>query len=223
MKINADSECLLVKKLLHTVKVPYGDIKSIVYSEDCKTTVRTHGKQEYRETSLFGLMDRCSIIYDKILDYNIAFKDERTIEEGEGGIFGEEEKNAYVQKFLDAVREDSIAMIKDRIGPKFSLEFLVKDIHLETSLYTRLLKDDKVISDIPNPMINYPEDGIKDAFDVTLLAYLCEWDPKTKTGKYVVLNEALNAEKAKKYMLEQVDTFCNGFLEVNSREYLEQI
>ncbi|SCW62013.1 hypothetical protein SAMN02910456_02205 [Ruminococcaceae bacterium YRB3002] len=50
------------------------------------------------------------------------------------------------------------------------------------------------------------------------------WDPVTRNGKYIIMldNEAFPDDNSAA-LLELVNEFCDGYLAVNSREYLDRI
>ena len=223
MNLSAEENGILVKGFLKKRLIPYDDIKSIVAEAVQRIVVRTYGKEEFVDTSLVNFLGKTPAIYDKIREYNIAYRDETELGEDGVELYSKDEATVIYEKQLDMVKEPCRELVRERLGPKFDLEFRVMSIFAETSVYIQLLRNGKVVSDIPSPMSNYEEDGIADAFDVTQLTYLAEWDPKQKAGRYTMMPEAKDPEKGRKYFLEIVSDFCDEYLEANSREYLDQL
>ena len=222
MKFSVEENGILVKGLLKKRLIPYEDIKSIVVETVHRVVIRTYGKEEFVDASTIGFAADMSI-FDKIRKYNISYRDETELGEEGVELYSEDEAIAVFEKQLERVKEPCRELVRERLGPKFDLEFRVLSIYAETSVYLRLLRNGKVVSDIPSPMTNFEEDGIADAFDVTQLTFLVEWDSKAKTGRYIVMEEAKNPEKGKEYFLKVVSDFCDEYLTVNSREYLDQL
>ena len=222
MKFSVEENGILVKGLLKKRLIPYEDIKSIVVETVHRVVIRTYGKEEFVDTSTIGFAADMSV-FDKIRKYNISYRDETELGKEDIGLYSEAEAKVIFEKQLERVKDPCRDLVKERLGPKFDLEFLVLSIFAETSVNLRLLRNGKVVSDILSPMTNFEEDGITDAFDVTQLTFLVEWDSKENAGRYIVMEEAKDPEKGMEYFLKIVSDFCDGYLAVNSREYLDQL
>lgn len=223
MKIIPEKDGLAVKQLFKTVKVPYKDIRSIVITKEQKTVVRTYGKEEYESNGLFGVVDCIPDAMEILVQNKILFRNEFELQEASDDVMEKALAQKRFDEVIESVREEADGMIKKRLGDRFELDMLVKDVELETDLYMRVRRDGKPFRDIPHPMINYQNDSITDAFDLTVLGWLCEWDPAENTSKYMLAEEMESVEVGKKYILEQVKIFCDDMLESNSREYLDQL
>lgn len=223
MKIVPEKDGLKIKQLFKSILVPYNDIRSIVVTTDEKTVVRTYGKEEYVSEGLFGVMDEIPDTMNTLKKNKISFRNEFELKHASEDIMEKELAKKHFGEVIDYCRKDADDMIKEGLGARFEIDMLMKDIQMETSLYMRVKRDGKPFDAIPHPMINYKEDDITDAFDVTMLGWLCEWDPATETAKYVLAEEVKTNEAGKKYILEQVKLFCDDMLENNSKEYLENL
>ena len=189
MTFSADEKGLHEKKFFKKIFIPYEDIESLTGIDMQKTAVKTKNGTEYTdEDPYIGLIHRFPIVADMIPKHNIAYRYEGLLEANMIGIMEEAEMKQSIDRFMDEISGEIIALIRESLGDEYSAEFMLHSLHNEVMLYTRLLKDGNVI-DVHNGSFDEPDDGITEVFDSTMLAYMVEWSSEDAAARYVVLDE----------------------------------
>lgn len=189
MEFTADEKGLFAKKLFKKITVAYEDIGSITALSAQKTLIKTKSGDEYiDEEGSLGLTQRFPAVFDMIVRHNIPYKYQGMVEANIVGVMDRAGVDEYVDKFIDEINPQVRDILREKLGEDFTPEFIVREVHQETMLYIKLLKNGEVIS-VDGRTFDDPEADMTDVFDFAMLAYLGLWDSETKSGKYVVLDE----------------------------------
>lgn len=224
MKIGADEKGIYINKLFKKITIPYGEIAGIVVRSRDETVITTKDGEEYIEKAPYGLMFNFPVVMDKVVEFNIPFEDRFTMSDSMDSIIDESEVNGYIDSLLEKFREDARAVIKSRLGERHDLELEVLDIHREKVLCMRLIRDGNIVTDLPNPFKKYDDIDIPVSFEIQSLLMLCSWNPGLNSGRYVImLDDDTFPQDNKDALMELVNEFCDDYLEVNSREYLDSL
>ncbi|MBP5311047.1 MAG: hypothetical protein J6Z05_10670 [Lachnospiraceae bacterium] len=224
MKITANNEGIVISKMFKVIVIPYGDIGKIVVESDRKTVIVTRAGEEYIDTSFMGVTFNYPVVADKIVELNIAFEDKFVVSDYSDTIIEEENKQEYVDSLLASFEPEASKMIKARLGERHDISLEVLDVHRDTVLCMRLLRDGVEVSDYHDSFKDYDDVKIREAFETQCLLMLCEWDPLSRSGRYIIALDNENfPDDNKAALLELVSEFCDGYLEVNSREYLDAL
>ena len=224
MDVLLDGNGITVKKLLKTSVIPYSDIRSIEVLEPKKTVFRTYEKEEYIYKGFLTLEDFTPNIFDLIKKNKIEYKDTFAMSDEAEEILSEEEMEKRVASLVESIREEAHALVKDLLGERYDIDMKAVTVHDEKNLYLRLLRDGETVKDIVTPHISEPEFGITDSFDLIMLAFLVEWNPREEKSKYVMaLDDVDGFEEERKYLLDELRTICEKIRKDNSKEYLGQL
>ena len=224
MKITANNEGIVISKMFKVIVIPYGDIGKIVVESDRKTVIVTRAGEEYIDTSFMGVTFNYPVVADKIVELNIAFEDKFVVSDYSDTIIEEENKQEYVDSLLASFEPEASKMIKARLGERHDISLEVLDVHRDTVLCMRLLRDGVEVSDYHDSFKDYDDVKVREAFETQCLLMLCEWDPLSRSGRYIIALDNENfPDDNKAALLELVSEFCDGYLEVNSREYLDAL
>ncbi len=224
MRATADENGIYISKLFKKITVPYGNIEGIVEETRDKTLIKTRDGEEYTITEPYGLVFNCPIVVDKVVSQGISFEDKAIMSDSMGSIIDGSEAEGYIDDLLKDFRGDAEDVIKSRLGDRHDLELEVLDIHQQKVLSMRLLRNGKLVTDLPDGFKNYDDVEIPVSFDVQCLLMLCSWDPATYTGRYVImLDDESFPQGNKNALMELVNEFCDSYLEVNSKEYLNSL
>ena len=171
-----------------------------------------------------GVTFNYPVVADKIVELNIAFEDKFIVSDYSDTIIEEENKQEYVDSLLGSFESEASKMIKARLGERHDISLEVLDVHRDTVLCMRLLRDGVEVSDYHDSFKDYDDVKIREAFETQCLLMLCEWDPLSRSGRYIIALDNENfPDDNKAALLELVSEFCDGYLEVNSREYLDAL
>lgn len=224
MKITADENGIVIKALLKKTEIPYGDIEKIVVEGQNRTVIKTRSGDEYVDTVFMGITFNYPVVADKIVQMNIAFEDKMVVSDYSDTVIEEENKQEYVDSLLASFEPEAGMMIKERLGERHDISLEVLEIHRDTVLCMRLLRDGIEVTDYPDSFKEYDDVKIREAFETQCLLMLCEWDPLSRSGRYIIALDNENfPDDNKAALLELVSEFCDGYLEVNSREYLDAL
>ena len=224
MKITADENGIVIKALLKKTEIPYGDIEKIVVEGQNRTVIKTRSGDEYVDTAFMGITFNYPVVADKIVQMNIAFEDKMVVSDYSDTVIEEENKQEYVDSLLASFEPEAGRMIKERLGERHDISLEVLEIHRDTVLCMRLLRDGIEVTDYPDSFKEYDDVKIREAFETQCLLMLCEWDPLSRSGRYIIALDNENfPDDNKAALLELVSEFCDGYLEVNSREYLDAL
>lgn len=223
MKITADEYGIFIKKLFKSEKIPYKDITKITIEGLNRTVIKTRFGEEFVDTELMGITFNYPVVMDKILQSNIVFEDKFATSTLTEKIIEEANKQEYVDSLVAAFEPEAREIIKTRLGERHDISLEVMEIHRDTVLCMRLLRDGVEVTDYPDPYEAYDDVKIRTAFDTETLLMLTEWDPVGRDGKYIVALDDEDAKDEKTALLESVNDFCDDYLEVNSREYLDAL
>lgn len=224
MKITADENGIVIKALLKKTEIPYGDIEKIVVEGQNRTVIKTRSGDEYVDTAFMGITFNYPVVADKIVQMNIAFEDKMVVSDYSDTVIEEENKQEYVDSLLASFEPEAGMMIKERLGERHDISLEVLEIHRDTVLCMRLLRDGIEVTDYPDSFKEYDDVKIREAFETQCLLMLCEWDPLSRSGRYIIALDNENfPDDNKAALLELVSEFCDGYLEVNSREYLDAL
>ena len=224
MKTGADENGIYIYKLFKKITIPYGDISGIVVKSQDETVITTKDGEEYIEKESYGLVFNFPVVMDKIVEFNISFEDEFIMSDSMDSIMDESGIKGYIDSLLADFRDDARAVIKTRLGERHDLELEVLDIHREKVLCMRLLRDGNAVTDLPDPVKKYDDIDIPISFEAQSLLMLCSWNPALHGGRYVIMldNDSF-PQGNKNALMELVNEFCDDYLEVNSREYLDAL
>lgn len=170
-----------------------------------------------------GITFNYPIVMDKIFQSNIVFEDKFATSALTEKIIEEENKQEYVDSLVAAFEPEAREIIKTKLGERHDISIEVMEIHRDTVLCMRLLRDGIEVADYPNAYEHYDDVEIMAAFDTETLLMLTEWDPLSRSGRYIVALDDEDAQDEKTALIEAVDYFCDEYLELNSREYLDAL
>ena len=224
MKIAANENGIVIKKLFKEVEIPYGSIEKIVIEDQNRTVISTRSGDEYIDASPMGITFNYPIVADKIVQLNIAFEDKWVVSDYSETIIEEDTKQEYVDSLLASFEPEASKMIKERLGERHDISLEVLEIHRDTVLCMRLLRDGVEVADYHDSFMDYDDVKIREAFETQCLLMLSAWDPLSRSGSYIIALDNENfPDDNKAALLELVSEFCDGYLEVNSREYLDAL
>lgn len=224
MKITANENGIVIKKLLKDIEIPYNDITKIIIEGKDRTIIQTRSGEEYIDTTFMGITFNYPIVVDKLVECDIAFDDRYVVSDYSDTIIEENKKQEYVDSLLKEFEPEASKMIKSRLGERHDISLEVLEIHRDTVLCMRLLRDGVEVTDYHDSFKAYDDVKIREAFETQCLLMLCEWNPLTHSGKYIIALDNENfPDDNKEALMELVSEFCDGYLEVNSREYLDRI
>ena len=223
MKITADGNGIVIKKLFKSEEIPYKDIAKITVEGLNRTVIRTRSGEEYVDTAHMGITFNYPIVMDKIFQSNIVFEDKFATSALTEKIIEEENKQEYVDSLVAVFEPEAREIIKTKLGERHDIAIEVMEIHRDTVLCMRLLRDGIEVADYPNAYEHYDDMEIRAAFDTETLLMLTEWDPLSRSGRYIVALDDEDAKDEKTALIEAVDYFCDEYLELNSREYLDAL
>ena len=147
MKITANENGIVIKKLFKEVEIPYGSIEKIVIEDQNRTVISTRSGDEYIDASPMGITFNYPIVADKIVQLNIAFEDKWVVSDYSDTIIEEENKQEYVDSLLASFEPEASKMIKERLGERHDISLEVLEIHRDTVLCMRLLRDGVEVAD----------------------------------------------------------------------------
>lgn len=223
MKIEANEYGIVIKKLFKSTEVPYKDISKIVIEGLNRTVIYTRSGEEYADTEHMGITFNYPLVMDKIFQSNIGFEDKFIVSDFPNKIIEEADKKEFVDSLVASFEPEAREIIKTRLGERHDISLEVMEIHRDTVLCMRLLRDGHEVMDYPHPYEDYDDVKIRTAFDTETLLILTEWDPVGRNGKYIIGLDDEEAEDEKTALLDAVSEFCDEYLEVNSREYLDAL
>ena len=224
MKITANNDGIVISKVFKTTVIPYKDIEKIVVEGEKRTVIMTRAGDEYVDTSFMGVTFNYPVVADKIVQMNIAFEDKFVVSDYSETVIEEENKQEYVDSLLASIEPEARMMIKERLGERHDISLEVLEIHRDTVLCMRLLRDGVEVSDYHDSFKYYDDVKIREAFETQCLLMLCEWNPLSRSGRYIIALDNENfPDDNKAALLELVSEFCDGYLEVNSRAYLDAL
>lgn len=224
MKITANENGIVIKKLFKSIEIPYGDITGIVVEGKDHTVIKTRSEEEYVDNSFMGVTFNYPIVMDKVFQLNIPFEDKFVVSDYSDTVIEEGDKTGYVDSLLASFEPEAREMIKTRIGGRYDISLEVLEVHRDTVLCMRLLRDGNEVSDYHDSFKNYDDVEIREAFETQCLLMLCSWDPLSRSGRYIVALDNENfPDDNKAALLELVSEFCDGYLETHSREYLDGV
>ena len=224
MNITANEKGIVIKKLFKTIEIPYKDIAGISIENDRCTLIKTRSGEEYTDTSFMGVVFNYPLVADKIFEFNVPFEDRFVVADYSDTIIEEEDKQGYVDSLLTDFEPDASEMIRTRIGARYDISLEVLEVHRDTVLCMRLLRDGKEVSDYHDSFKEYDDIKIREAFETQCLLMLCKWDPLSRSGSYIVALDNENfPDDNKAALLELVSEFCDGYFETHSREYLDSV
>ena len=224
MKIIADDKGLVVKKLFKDIRIPYQEITRIIVTSRDKTVITTRSGEEYEDSQLYGLTFAYPIIMDKIVLHDITFEDRFIVSDYNDSFIDENEKQQYVDSLVSSFEPDANEMIKSRLGPRHDISLEVLEIHKQTVLCMGLKRDGVLVTDLPDCFKEYDDVKVPVSFDTQCLLMMCSWQPGIRSGKYIkALDHENFPDDNKAALMELVEEFCDSYLEVNSREYLDSL
>ena len=183
MKITANNDGIVIKKVFKDTVIPYGDIKKIVVESDRRTVIMTRAGDEYVDTTFMGITFNYPVVADKIVEQNIAFEDKFIVSDYSETVNEEDNKKEYVYSLLESFEPEAGKMIKARLGERHDISLEVLEIHRDTVLCMRLLRDGAEVSDYHDSFKDYDDVKIREAFETQCLLMLCEWDPLSRSGR----------------------------------------
>lgn len=223
MKITADENGIIVKKLFKSEEIPYKEITKITIEGLNRCVIKTRSGEEYVDTVHMGITFNYPVVMDKIVQLGIAFEDKFIVSDFPHKFIDELNKQEYVDTLVAAFEPEAREIIKTRLGERHDISLEVMEIHRDTVLCMRLLRDGVEVTDYPDSYKDYDDVKIREAFDTETLLILTEWDPLSRSGKYIVGLDDEEAHDEKAALIESVNDFCDDYLEVNSREYLDAL
>lgn len=223
MKIEANEYGIVIKKLFKSTEIPYKEITKITIEGLNRTVIQTRSGEEYVDTMHMGITFNYPVVMDKIFESNIVFEDKFIVSDFPHKFIKEADKKEYVDSLVASFEPEAREMIKSRLGERHDISLEVLEIHRDTVLCMRLLRDGVEVTDYPDSYKDYDDVKIREAFDTETLLILTEWDPVGRDGKYIVGLDDEEAKDEKAALLASVSEFCDDYLEVNSREYLDAL
>ena len=224
MKIEANENGIVIRKLFKSTEIPYKEITKIVIEDLNKTVITTRSGEEYIDTTHMGITFNYPVVMDKIFQSsNIFFEDKFVVSDFSSKVIEEADKKEYVDSLIAAFEPEAREIIKTRLGERHDISIELMAIRRDTVLCMRLLRDGAEVTDYPHPYNDYDDVKIREAFDTETLLMLTEWDPVGRNGKYIVALDDEEAEDEKAALLASVSDFCDDYLELNSREYLDAL
>ncbi len=223
MKIEANEHGIVFRKLFKSTEIPYKDISKIVIEGLNRTVIYTRSGEEYVDTEHMGITFNYPVVMDKIFQSSIVFEDRFIVSDFPHKIINEADKKEYVDSLVASFEPEAREIIKTRLGDRHDISLEVLEIHRDTVLCMRLIRDGAEVRDYPHPFEDYDNVKIRTAFDTETLLILTEWDPVGRDGKYIVGLDDEEAKDEKAALLASVSEFCDDYLEANSREYLDAL
>jgi hypothetical protein len=224
VKITANENGIVIKKMFKSTEIPYSEISSVVIEGKDKTVIKTRSGEEYVDTSFMGITFNYPVFADKIVEVGIAFEDRFIVSDLSDTIIEESDKQEFVDSLIVSFEPEAREIIQTRLGERHDISLEVLEIHRDTVLCMRLLRDGVEVTDYHDSFKAYDDVKIREAFETQCLLMMCSWDPLFRSGRYInALDHENFPDDDKAALLELVSEFCDGYLEVNSREYLDKI
>ena len=102
-----------------------------------------------------GITFNYPIVADKIVQLNIAFEDKWVVSDYSDTIIEEDTKQEYVDSLLASFEPEASKMIKERLGERHDISLEVLEIHRDTVLCMRLLRDGVEVADYHDSFKDY--------------------------------------------------------------------
>ena len=182
MKVTYGKNGIRISKLFKSKEVSYSDIKSVILSGK-KYTLTTRAGEIIKSKCDF-LCER-EPLYAAIKKYNIYFRDEDELREQEK-VYSGDELNQKIARAQAVIKDIGGNLIRKEMGDEYDIDSVVKDEGAEINVYFRLLKNGKLVKNIPEEAKFDSTDIEPYAFDNFVFALLVQWDGY---GKYAVMDD----------------------------------
>ncbi len=210
MIFTAKDEGVRYGGLLKSRLIPYNEIRSI-HIESNQTTVTTLQGEQIVSKSGNTLSMSSDGFYKHVVENNIGYHNETEIEDGQLPVTMEE-FNAMSSNTCDIAKRIGDEIVRNRLGAEYETEFLIKGGEDMKVIYFYLKMNGYLVAMSDESKVDYDESEPL-SFDNILAAYLVEWDPLTRSGKYGVTVEISNEEDLISYVNDSVRNFSEDFLE----------
>ena len=183
MKVVFGENGITFTKFFLSRTIPYSDIYSISVKDSITTYTTRAGEDLWKR--FFSAPPE---LYRAIMDQNIIFRNEDEFETG---------RPVYTRDKIDLMIEDHMSFFQEVAD-----EAVKKEFGLD---YTVSLKVVDNLSNICLSFTLYREgEVIISGFEGTMLAYLVEWDPTIRAGRYGVPIEMENKAACKKSLTDDI-------------------
>ena len=96
MKITANENGIVIKKMFKSTEIPYKEITQVVIEGKDRTVIKTRSGEEYVDTSFMGITFNYPVFADKIVEVGIAFEDRFIVSDLSDTIIEESDKQGFV-------------------------------------------------------------------------------------------------------------------------------
>ena len=183
MKVVFGETGITFSKFFMSRTIPYSEIYSISV-KDSITTYTTRSGEEFWKRFFSAPPE----LYKAIVDQNIIFRNEDEIETGKP-VYTRDKIDLMIEDHMPYIQEVADAEVKKEFGLDYTVALKVVDNIRDISLsYAIFCEGEVVIKD---------EEG-------TILAFLVEWDPTIRSGRYGVPIEMENKTACKSSIVDDI-------------------
>jgi len=208
--IKFEQDCLIVKSFFpilfwKTKKIPYKKIERIEFTAGDEYIVFTMKNGKKVNVSELGLVAFYTQFGEMLKKYGIAYysKLEDSGYEPAEKVYEEAEKTRRI------VLEYANNSVRENLGDEYEVDVKLVERIIGTTLELQLLKNGSVV-DAANVVDSIDGKPLLDEMD---LAFLSEWDPVSNSGKYSLLEEAVNPSSCESYLAETLKDFYDNHKE----------
>ncbi|MBR5713140.1 MAG: hypothetical protein IKX54_06045 [Lachnospiraceae bacterium] len=194
MGVTIQKDGMLVRTLFSEKKIPGHEIRSIEYDDKCVLTVTLNSGKVMKLKSY-------PVMYDEelgmlIREYNIPY---RNLNDMQPVLYTGAEVGRLIDETMKAMKDCAGATVRARLGQEYDVDVALVDKLVNSYAEMRLTKNGEPVKDLTGITAVKMESDVLDDMD---LAFLCEWDSQSKSGKYGVTNEVKDFEACRKYILD---------------------
>lgn len=184
----------MIRSLFSAKKIFAVDIRNIVFDDRGALTFTLNSGKEMR-------FKNYNVMYDEALgalikQYNISYRNLRDMQEN---LYSAAEIGKMIEETNKTVYDCASATVRSKLGQDYDVALTTVDKVMYSYVEIRLVKNGEPVKELPG--VIEPGSGSEVLEDMDL-AFLCEWDPESRSGKYGVTVEMKDCEACRKYILD---------------------